>query len=403
MTETRTNPTRFPAATPIPFALLLAFSSSGFVQKYLGTAGLAAYALGVIVVLLVVAKFRQSTDRFLRPRFREITIAVFAALAAVCFGLHHIEDDRGPGRSSDRDEALEIAVTRLLGGENPYYPQNETAGPLSLLPGAVILAVPFAAVGFVGVQNLLWLGVFICVAAARFRDPVLALLLICLSLGLSPSAQYEFISWGDIIANGAYVACFLAFAWNRWNDEKSSSALRFAAALLLALGLASRANFILLLPLFGAALWRSRGFPRAVSAVFLVAACYLLIVLPFYFRDPAAFTPLLSRNKLNLPGHAFPWAGKAILAITGCSAIGASAWLRWHDSGGKPHALFRCAALVTLVPMLCMVLLSSVLSRSPDFRFMHDRFGLMFIFLALLGWGATLGKIPRPRNPTITP
>ena len=50
----------------------------------------------------------------------------------------------------------------------------------------------------------------------------------------------------------------------------------------------------------------------------------------------------------------------------------------------------RGCTVVTLCPVVAMVALTSLASGAPDFSFLRDRFGLMFVFFALLGWGGCL-------------
>ena len=64
------------------------------------------------------------------------------------------------------------------------------------------------------------------------------------------------------------------------------------------------------------------------------------------------------------------------------------AWRLLANRSDEPMtAFFRGCTIVTLTPMLCVVLLSSAINGRPDFSFMTDRFGLMYVFFALLGWG----------------
>jgi hypothetical protein len=48
---------------------------------------------------------------------------------------------------------------------------------------------------------------------------------------------------------------------------------------------------------------------------------------------------------------------------------------------------FRHCTVVTLAPMLLAVCFATIVNGNLDFRFMHDRFGLMYVFFMLLGWG----------------
>lgn len=368
-------------------ALLLAFPSAGFVQKYTGLAGLAAYGIAVVAVVFFIRKFSGCGAPWCRRHFRILGVVVLAGLA-ICFAIGYpIEDGRGPGKSSDRDEGLNLAVSRMVEGKSPYYPPGSEAGPLSVLPGSIALASPFVALGNSAYQNWFWLAAFLFCAVRLFKDNALALCLLAIPLALSPAAQYEFISGGDLIANGIFVAAFSLMALNRWSNPSSTAWSRWLSCVLLGVALASRANFLILAPLFGAAVWRIAGFRNAFAATTLVALTAAAITLPFYLNDPAGFTPLMSKQKLAGVDHALPWASRAMIGATMLAAI-VCGWRLLVNRGDEPTtAFFRGCTIVTLTPMVCMVLFSSAINGHADFAFLTDRFGLMYMFFALLGWG----------------
>lgn len=371
----------------IPLACVIAFPSTGFVQKYGGMAGVFAYVAGVVACLAIVWKFLPCCAPWLRKHFRVVATGVVCGLLAGYVGLHPLEDNKGPGKSSDRDEALELAVSRMGEGKTPYYPDNKIAGPLSLLPGSILLAAPFVALGDVGYQNVFWLAAFLLVARRWFRSPALALALLLASLALSPAALYEFISGGDMLANGIFVALLLFAVVKTWSEPLAPAWMRWGACCLLGIGLASRANFFLLTPLLGMLLWRQVGFRQAFLALAVVGLVAAGITVPFYLNDPAGFTPLLARQKLSVGGGALPWAGQAIIAATLLTSW-AGAWRLWRSAAVPlPPLFFRWCARVTVTPMIGAVLVSSWIHGRPDFEFMRDRFGLMFVGFGLFGWG----------------
>lgn len=381
-------------------ALLLAFPSLGFVQKYTGLAGAAVYVALVIGLVFVTAVLWRRAAPWLRQHFRKLAVLSILGLAAGFVILNPIEDGRGPGKSSDRDEGLEMAVTRMAQGETPYYPSNRIAGPLSVLPGSMFLAAPFVALGNSGYQNVFWLAVFLIAACAYFRDTAAALYLLTVPLGLSLAAQYEFVSGGDLISNGIFVAVFFLLALQSWSVSTTPAWQRWLACLLLGVGLASRANFILLVPLFGAAMWRLAGWKNAVTTTALVGLTAAAVSLPFYLHDPAGFTPLLTRQKLAGADHTFPWASHAMIGMTVLAAM-LGAWLILCRKPARTIPLFfRCCTWVTLTPILAAVLLSSWISGFPDFSFLRERFGLMYVFFAILGWGDALSGDGRMHGST---
>ena len=378
----------------IQLGLLLAFSSSGIVQKFLGLAGVAGYVAGVVLVLVLVRRFGGRVAPWVRRHFGWLS-GVSLAVLALCFAVGYpIENGRGPGKSSDREDALNLAVTRMEEGQSPYYPSSKIAGPLSVLPGAIVLSAPFVAVGNSAYQNFFWLAAFLGAVWWNFRDRALALVMLTVPLALSPAAIYEFVSGGDMLANGIYVAVIFLLALRAWSNSQACRWSRWAACVLLGLGLASRPNFLLLLPLFGAVLWRTVGLRQAVAAAGLVVVVSATITLPLYLHDPAGFTPLLARNKLAIIDDVLPWASNAILGMTALLGI-LGAWSLVRTTGSDLNRwFFRWCALVTLCPMVCAVGLFSWGSGRVDFDFMRDRFGLMYVFFALLGWGGQMLGVP---------
>ena len=372
-------------------ALLIAFPSTGFVQKYTGLAGVAAYVSGVIAALFLIKRFGGHFEPWLRKYFGRLTILAMAGLVVGFAVLHPLEDGRGgSGKSSDRDEGLNLAVTRMADGLSPYYPQNPDAGPLSLLPGAAVLAAPFVALGDSSYQNIFWVGAFLFAACYFFKDNALALILTFAPLALSPAAQFEFISGGDLIANGIYMTLFLLLVTEVWSTRTAPWPRQWLVCLLLGVAMASRPNFFLLMPLLAAVLYRRAGFPKAVTGISVVMVAAIGITLPFYLHDPQGFTPLLARQKLAVIDHSLPWASKAMIGLTALTGIlGGLALLR-HPSSGLNQAFFRWCAWVTLCPMVCAVISFSMIHQHLDFGFNRDRYGLMYVFFALLGWGGIL-------------
>lgn len=368
-------------------ALLLAFPSTGFVQKYAGLVGVIGYVPVLVAMMILSACLTRRFTPWLGRHFHRLALLSVAVLAAGYVGLHPIEDGRGAGKSSDRDEGLELAVTRMMHGQYPYYPQNDQAGPLSVLPGSILLATPFVICGDVGFQNVFWLAAFLIVARRWLRDGARALFLLTLPLAISPAALYEWISGGDLIANGIFVAlAVLGVAWV-WSKETTSAWSRWLSCLALGIALASRANFLLLLPVILGVLWRLTGPRRAITACVVTGLATVAAILPFYLHNPAGFTPLITREKISFANPELWWLRHLVIVTTLLSACFGAAHLILSRSVNPVRLCLRWCAITTLVPVLLMVALSSLLNRTIDFSFLRDRFGLMYVFFALFGWG----------------
>ncbi len=373
-------------------ALLLAFPSTGFIQKYAGLGGVAAFVVIVIALAFLTSNLTQRFTPWLEHHFRLLAVLAITGLTAGFVVLHPLEDERGPGKSSDRDEGLEMAVTRLAQGQTPYYPSNKIAGPLSVLPGSIILAAPFVAFGDSGYQNIFWLAAFLFATSGFLKNKAAALYLLTLPLAVSAAAQYEFISGGDLIANGIFVTLFFLFAFTVWEKPSSRGWQRWLVCLLVGAALASRANFLLLIPLFGATMLRTTGVKNALIATALTVATAFAIILPFYLNDPAGFSPLGSRNKLSFADCDLPWASTAMIGVTMLTAGLSTCWLLKQKTKEQKIAFFQCCTFVTLMPMLCAVIISTWVSGYVDFGIMKDRFGLMYVFFAIFGWGGCVSR-----------
>lgn len=373
---------------PWVLALLMAFPSSGLVHKYAGNIGLVTYLAGVIVVFTLLKKFGLPFSKWWRKNFRFAAAVAFAAFATCFAVVYPMENSKGPGKSNDRDQGLNISAGKLMHGDYPYYADEPDAGPLSVFPGSIIFASPFVAVGNSAYQNLFWLSAFVVFAAFLFKDRMVALTLIAASLTLCPSAMHEFISGGDLMSNAIFVAIFSILALRAWTTEKHNGWWRWVSLLLMGLALASRPNFLFILPLFGALLWRETVFIKALIASSTAFLAFSAISLPFYLSDPDGFTPLVARAKIEIPG--IPWASPAVIIITAALTILSSFALLLRQNNSPTHAFAKQCALIILAPMVTMVVLQSISSGHPNFGFMSDRFGLMYLPFAWIGWKLNL-------------
>lgn len=371
-------------------AFMLAFTGAGFVQKYAGLVGVAAYTALMILLVGAIEKWGDNLRKVGERWFFPLAGGACVGLLAMFAILNPWEDGKGPGKSSDRDEGLNLAVERVFRGETPYYPPNPTAGPLSVLPGGVALAAPFVWIGDSGYQNIFWLAAFFAVARRHFKDRLLAMGWLALPILVSPAVAYEYISGGDLIANGIYVPVSFVVAHYAFAGSPARRWKQLVACMLVGLCLTSRSNYPLLLPVFMAMVWRAAGWRLALIATAVVAFVMLLLVVPFYLNDPAGFTPLMSRHKLGSVDHVFPHASWMLAGLTAFAGLLAGMALLVRRTGCLMDSVFRACAVVMMLPMVLLVALQSAVKCQVDMSLMHDRFGLIFLYSALLGWGGCL-------------
>ena len=371
-------------------ALAIAFSSSGLVQKHFGLLGLLGYVIGLILCMVLFLRFQEKIFHLVSGKavllgglFLTILICLFAIL-------YPIENGQGLGKSSDRDQGLNIASGLLMKGDYPYYPKDDFAGPLSVLPGSIIFATPFVAMGNSAYQNIFWLAILMLFCAWHLRDPLLGIVLTAACVFLSPSALHEFISGGDLLTNGIFVAVLSMWALGGWMVKSPRPWALAGSTILLGCALASRPNFLFLLPVFCTLIWSRRGFPRAAIAGALVFGVTCLATLPFYFANPEGFTPLIARAKISIVE--IPWASQAVIALTLFTSLSAAFTALIRPSAKPLQSFAIWGAVIILCPMIAMILLAGWAAGKPDFGFMNDRFGVMYIPFLLIAAGSFLRK-----------
>jgi hypothetical protein len=366
----------------LPFMMVVVFASSAFVQEHLGVLAIVAHFFLVLAAFMLARKLSVSVPARWTPW---LILGLFAGLAAIFFVVYPIEHGRGPGRSSDRDDALNIAVARILDGESPYYPQSDRAGPLSLFPGAILLALPFAVAGNSAWQNFLWLAILLFVTARLWRSREAALFSLAALLSVSPAVQYEFISGGDMLANSIYVPCAALFLLLACSDPDDSIWLRMAAAAFFGLALTSRPNFAFIFPLVMAGVVTRRGWVSAfiLGGISVAVACVL--TLPIYLRDPMGFTPLPTGNKVAYLDAFLPHASWWLAGVTSVLSI-IGGWSILRRPANETLVIWRWCAIILLVPMAGAVLLQSLSEGGLSFMFLHDRYGLMPMIFAFWAW-----------------
>ena len=326
----------------------------------------------------------------LHDRLTERQALALAVLALMALGLvfsigYPLANSGRFGEGSDRDEALDIATSRLLSGQYPYHARTYLDNPISPMPGALLLAAPFVALGRSAYQNLAWLLMFAVVV--RFPkgelDNRYTLLMIFSLFLLAPVVVYELVTGSDLMANALYVLIALILL-TRAEPGDAPVGIGLKAAFF-GVALSSRANFLLLMPLVFAALVRRHGWPRALrySGISLVA--FTVVTLPFWLYDPGGFSPLGTVNEIRLFNIVLPHSEIVFPLL----AAGTAIWLALRKPA-EPSGLLRDCAAVQLVPVLLGVLLPVVLTGRLFLSY-GISFGDSFLFFAFLYFWQKLG------------
>lgn len=359
-------------------SLSLFVPSTAVIQRYLGLSGVVVYLivasllLALAIVVLYGSIWQRVKDPWI-PWLAALTIVLILLLVLLMFPL---ANSGRLGGGSDGDEALMIAATDLLQGRFPYYQQTYLGNPISPLPGALILAVPFVLLGNVAFQNVFWLAAFYWVSGRFLRDRRQALLLLWTTLLLSPAILQQLATGGDYLANSIYVLVFAL--WVIYTRAAAAPTWqKLLAAVLLGIALSSRANFLLILPLVFSAITARAGWKEALKATAVTVLSFALVTLPVYLWNPAAFSPLHTGNELGQFRDVLPAAGTAIPLLSALLAL----VLALRDNGRMTQFLTH-AALVQAFPVLCGILLTSMRVGALNFSF--ARFGIFFLFFGVL-------------------
>jgi len=352
------------------------------VQKYLGLWGVICYLLlgfcGVIVFRrLLVAPLSSLKQR----QIILLSISTLLVLLCLCLVLYPKAQAGVIGGGSDADDALNIAANELVHGRYPYYPRTYLDNQISPMPGAVILALPFVWLSSSAYQNIFWLAVFLYLARRHLDSAAEALALFWAVLCLSPLVLQNLVTGTDYLANSIYVAAFMYWMIRSIKEGKTSTWQKVTAAVLVGIGLSSRATFIACLPLTFSALLQNAGWKPAVKYTLLTVASLGAITIPFWLWAPHAFTPLTQQTKKVAEyGSVLPHSGLIISGVT----ILISVALSFQRMDGRQMVWFRNCALVQAFPVLCVVALASL--NSGRLNFIYSSYGMFALFFGALGF-----------------
>lgn len=388
------------ALTGAALAWFLLLPSLGVVQRYLGTAAAWAY-LGTGFALFVSLAVGVSPGK--RPtvhdrRWVSPAIAVLFATIVVAFCILYplSNADHVPWRAdttvtggSDRDESLQVGVRELLAGRYPYYQSTPLTNPVTQMPGGLLLAVPFALLGNAVWQNLFWFGAFFAFARFLFGRDRPAVAFIILAVVGCPAVMRDFVTGGDLGVNAItiFLGMFLIVAFAP--DNTVASWKKIGAAAFTGVALASRMNYLLLLPPLLAAVARRAGRTDALTCALLTGGAFAAVTLPFYWHDPSGFAPFYLHNKFSQFDGEFHNGG---ILLPGLGLL-FSLMVAFHPANQTVRGWLVQSGLVIAFPVVVLMALASVRAHGPNFVF--SDYALAATFFG--GIGASL-SIFRPER-----
>jgi hypothetical protein len=373
---------KFRAFAGLAFCLL--FPSCGVIQKYFGNIGLLIYLAAATAILWFAYRYLAALflSRLSEREAGYLVLLTFVALVAIFAIVYPKANVHISGRGSDADDGLNLAVNELLNGRYPYSARTYLDNPISPLPGAILLAIPFVLLGSSAYQNLLWLGVFCFVLSRMMQSWRGTLILFWIILIFSPVIMNDVVTGGDYPTNTIYVLVFMSLTLCWGSRADSPWWKRVLAALLLGIGLSSRANFLLVMPQLFAALTIKAGWRAALRYVVVAVAAFAAVTVPFFIHDPAGFTPLHTQaHKVAEFQTILPFAGLVVPALGGCIAL----VLALRSLKLRRETWLRDCAIVQAFLVICVATLTALQTGAPSL--ISTSYGVFFLFFGVLAFG----------------
>jgi hypothetical protein len=332
-----------------------ALTSAAPLLKYLSPAkAITALALGL---LSIVAGMSRLLRLNLRPRQIGIVwfLLLFLAFTTAFAILYPISLRHTLNIGSDREDALRIELLAVRHHQYVYDARTFLGNPPTPLPGAMLLAAPFFALGHIAWQNFLWLALFFFFAIHFFRYRATALFYLAVSLLFAPGHLSDFTSGGDYLTNFFYVAIAVTL-FNR--SLGNSLYASIPTALFLGVALSSRILYaVILIPLLSMTLQRTSRL-RAAMLFFLVLLAACAVTLPVFSPHPLSRLLLqLQQNAIKLryiPSELHPqWTIPLLAILVACTA----SFVRMDLP--RLFLIFSAATFVMLAPFVVTFALHS--------------------------------------------
>lgn len=338
-------------ADRVALAALVTAVSWWVATNVAGLLGQLVVGVGFLVAVLVVLPWAtdglRHAPRWVLPAL-VVAVIVLLVLAAV------VDPTPGLGRAigvgSDRADALDVTVTRLVHGLYPYDATTYLGNPLSPLPGSMLLAAPFVLVtGYAATQNLVWTLVLLPVlnGGRRLRpEPTLLWALIVLG---APEVLREFVVGDDLVVSA--IPAVAAVAWTLRVATGRRPAVLVVAAAVLGVVTCTRPHLALVVVIAVAAVAVRAGWRRAAVVGMIASLTWVLLIVPFLLGGVGRFSPLHVAAKVT--GDRTMTLGIVVIALVALVVlVGALAVVR----PASPAAVGWFCAAVLAAPTVLSVL-----------------------------------------------
>jgi hypothetical protein len=182
--------------------------------------------------------------------------------------------------------------------------------------------------------------------------------------------MYEVVTGTGYVSNTIYV--LLGLWWLVRTKHRDAAAIAWGVTL------ASRANFLFLVPLAFGFLRQHTGPRAALRAMVLATATTASLAVPFYLHDRGQFGPLEAANRLLSFDQLVPHLGVALIVMM--AVLAAVLSFTRMDAA----ALFRNSALVQAFPVVAGVVLLTVQEGQLNLR--YARYGSFFAWFTMMAY-----------------
>ena len=363
----------------IVFYSFLLVTTAGQIQEHLGMIGILLYF--AIAIIGLVAFYPPVVARFARlkkhiPYLIPLATVGIMSLSFLAFLLFM------PRNLTDRYDALDKAGRALAQLKYPYYDRTYLNLPISPLPGAVFLALPFTLLYTSSLQNFFWYPLFGWVLSRYVKNNVYTFAFLMIPFIFAPVVPLQLLTGDDLLTNGIYIALAVLFLLQSHRGHNGLA--EWISSMCLGITFSSRVNFLFIVPLVMMALSAEIGWRSTIIKIFLVLMVASMITLPFYFYDPAGFSPLhtMRNQTLDLKAH-ISHRSNFGLFIT----VAITIWLTLRSDNADWATLFRNCAIVLLIPYLDLQIRASLAVGSLYlYPFGSSNYGLFALPFAILAY-----------------
>lgn len=183
----------------------------------------------------------------------------------------------------------------------PYHALTYLNGPITPMPGALLLATPFYLLGNAAAQNFLWVSLLLYFLWRYYHSSWSGIFYFLVFILFCPACIQDYVTGGDYCINTIYVVLGVAFVAYSYLDVTYRS-VRVISIVFLAVALCSRPTYVIvILPIVSALVFQQKGWRALFSFLSICGLTAAIIVLPFYLFDPRGFSPLQT-PRFNLNG-----------------------------------------------------------------------------------------------------